>query len=90
MQERELFKLATTRDVTAAALRQRGISGSGATLAAHSATSVCHVGFERWISSTEPVGLAERITEEAATLRALTSLPPASDDTHGAATQVTS
>jgi hypothetical protein len=42
-----------------------------ASLAAHSAVTVFHVAFVRWVSSEEPPSLADRIAEAATALRAL-------------------
>jgi len=70
LQERELLKLAAMTGTTAEALRTRGVAEPTASLAAHSALTVFHVAFTRWVS-TEPTRFATCITEAAAALRAL-------------------
>ncbi|WP_377269023.1 TetR family transcriptional regulator [Peterkaempfera sp. SMS 1(5)a] len=73
LQERELLKLAAMVDTTAEALRKRGVTEPAASLAAHSAVTVFHVAFTRWVSTqeAEPPGFATCIAETAAALRAL-------------------
>jgi AcrR family transcriptional regulator len=71
LQERELLKLAAMADTTAEALRARGVTELVASLAAHSAVTVFHVAFARWVSAGEPPGFAACIAEAAAALRAL-------------------
>jgi AcrR family transcriptional regulator len=61
LQERELLKLAAMADATAEALRRRGVAEPAASLAAHSAVTIFHVAFVRWVSSEEPPSLADRI-----------------------------
>jgi AcrR family transcriptional regulator len=72
LQERELLKLAAIADVTAEALRTRGVAEPTASLAAHSAVTVFQVAFTRWVSTDEPPGFLARIAQTAAALRALT------------------
>jgi AcrR family transcriptional regulator len=72
LQERELLKLASMTEATAAALRQRGTGEPTATLAAHSAVSVFHVAFAHWIQAGAAPDLADCIGEAAAALRTLT------------------
>jgi AcrR family transcriptional regulator len=71
LQERELLKLAAMVDATAEALRERGVTEPTASLAAHSAVTVFHVAFARWVSAQDPPGFAACIAEAAAALRAL-------------------
>jgi AcrR family transcriptional regulator len=71
LQERELLKLATMAEGTAAALRQRGAGEPTATLAAHSAVTVFQVAFARWIAAGGAPDLADCIADAAAALRAL-------------------
>jgi AcrR family transcriptional regulator len=75
LQERELLKLAGLTEATADALRERGVPDPLATLAAHSAVTVFHVAFARWVSGAEepPGGFASCVEEAAAELRSLTS-----------------
>lgn len=72
LQERELLKLAALADSAAGALRTRGVAEPTATLAAHSAVTVFQVGFDHWVAGDDPPGLAARIADAAAALRALT------------------
>jgi AcrR family transcriptional regulator len=69
LQERELLKLAAMTEATAAALRERGVVEPTATLAAHSAVTIFHVAFGRWIEPDAP-GFAVCVTEAARALRA--------------------
>jgi hypothetical protein len=71
LQERELLKLAAMVNATARALRERGVTEPTASLAAHSAVTVFHVAFARWVSAEEPPAFAACIAEAAAALRAL-------------------
>ena len=71
LQERELLKLAGMADAAAEALHTRGVAEPTASLAAHSAVTVFHVAFARWVSSEEPPGLTACIAEATAALRAL-------------------
>jgi AcrR family transcriptional regulator len=71
LQERELLKLAGIADAAAEALRTRGVAEPTASLAAHSAVTVFHAAFARWVSAEEPPGFAACVAEAAAALRAL-------------------
>jgi AcrR family transcriptional regulator len=71
LQERELLKLAAMTDAAAEALRARGVAEPTASLAAHSAVTVFHVAFARWVSTEEPPSLATCIAQTAEALRAL-------------------
>ncbi|PSL00361.1 TetR family transcriptional regulator [Haloactinopolyspora alba] len=71
LQERELLKLAGVVEVTAEALRIRGVSEPSAALAGHSAVTVFQVAFTRWVSAQQPLALTDCIAENAAALRAL-------------------
>ncbi|WP_214104927.1 TetR family transcriptional regulator [Acrocarpospora catenulata] len=71
LRERELLKLAALTGTTAEALRARGVTDLTADLAAHSAVTVFHVAFARWVSTEEPPDFAACIAEAAAALRAL-------------------
>ncbi|WP_045878626.1 TetR family transcriptional regulator [Pseudofrankia sp. DC12] len=71
LQERELLKLAAMTDTTAEALRARGIGEPAASLAAHSAMTVFHIAFARWVSADEPPSFAVCVADAAAALRAL-------------------
>ena len=72
LQERELLKLAAMTEATATALRNRGAREPTATLAAHSAVSVFHVAFARWIQAGAAADFADCIAEVAGDLRELT------------------
>jgi len=71
VQERELLKLASMTEGTARALKERGAAELEATLAAHSALTVFHVAFARWVSADDPPAFADCVAEAAAALRAL-------------------
>lgn len=71
LRERELLKLATLGEVSAAALRERGVADPVASLAARSAVTIFTAGFERWISAAQPAGLADCIADAAEQLREL-------------------
>jgi hypothetical protein len=58
-------------EATARALRSRGVADLEATLAAHSATTVFHVAFARWVAADEPPAFAACVADAAAALRAL-------------------
>jgi hypothetical protein len=66
-----LLKLAAMADATGKALCTRGVNEPTASRAAHSAVTVFHVAFARWVSADAPPDLADCITEAAAALRAL-------------------
>jgi AcrR family transcriptional regulator len=71
LHERELLKLAAMADAAAKALHERGVDEPAASLAAHSAVTVFHIAFDRWVSTDEPPDFADCITDAAAALRAL-------------------
>lgn len=71
LRERELLKLAAMTDAATEALGKRGVPEPTASLAAHSAVTVFHVAFARWISVDEPPSFADCVAEIAAALRAL-------------------
>jgi hypothetical protein len=71
LQERELLKLAAMTEATARALRRRGVTELEATLAAHSAITVFHVAFARWVSTDDPLAFAVCVADAATALRAL-------------------
>lgn len=71
LQERELLKLASMTESTARALRERGVPEPAATLAGHSAVTVFHVAFARWISAEDPPTFQTCVVDAAAALREL-------------------
>jgi hypothetical protein len=72
LQERELLKLAAMAEGTASALRRRGSDEQTAILAAHSAVTVFHVAFRRWIDAGATPDFADCVAAAAAALRSLT------------------
>lgn len=72
LQERELLKLAAMTDAAAEALRERGVSEPTASLAAHSAVTVFHIAFARWVSAQRPPSFTRCVEETAAELRGVT------------------
>ena len=71
LRERELLKLASLTDATARALRERGVTEPEATLAGHSAVTIFHVAFARWITTNEPTTFATCVCDAATALRSL-------------------
>ncbi|MET3807974.1 AcrR family transcriptional regulator [Nakamurella sp. UYEF19] len=62
LQERERHKLAGLATAVAGALRERGISEPGATLAAESGATVFRIAFAQWIRAGEERSLADIAT----------------------------
>jgi len=75
LQERELIKLAGLAAAMAAALRDRGVPGPAASLAAEAGIAVFRVAFERWIAEDCRPELATLIRDSLAQLRAVTAGP---------------
>lgn len=71
LRERELLKLAAMTDATAQALRIRGVDEPAATLAAHSAVTIFHVAFARWVSADDAPRFADCVADASRALRAL-------------------
>jgi AcrR family transcriptional regulator len=71
LQERELLKLAALTETAAAALHERGVAEPAATLAAHSAVTVFHVAFARWIAADDDTTFAACAAGSAEALRSL-------------------
>ncbi|WP_322103342.1 TetR family transcriptional regulator [Paraburkholderia sp. J41] len=71
LHERELIKLATLSAALAAALRERGVDGPDASLAAEAGMAVFRVAFMQWVSESEQRGYGEIVDESLARLRAL-------------------
>ena len=63
LQERELIKLASLASAIAGALRQRGVTGSAASLTAEAGIAVFKIAFERWVSETGLADLPQLIGE---------------------------
>ncbi len=73
LHERELAKLADYATAVAAALRQRGVSASQATLASEAGMTVLRVALERWASDDDGQDLAAIMRDSVAELRAVTA-----------------
>ena len=79
LQERELIKLAKLSAALAGAMRSRGVSDPGASLAAEAGVAVFRVAFQRWVGqpgdSGAPGGqtLAQLIRQSLAELKAVTA-----------------
>jgi AcrR family transcriptional regulator len=71
LQERELLKLASLTAALAAALRDRGASEPGASLAAESGVAVFKTAFTQWVSENNERDLKEIITDTFAALKAV-------------------
>ena len=77
LQERELIKMATLSAAVADALRRRGVTDPGASLAAEAGVAVFRVAFQRWVGQAagDPGGqtLAQLIRQSLAELKAVTA-----------------
>ena len=72
LQERELIKLASLASALATALRERGVTGPAASLAAEAGIAVFKIAFERWVSGTSRPDLPQLIRESFDDLKAVT------------------
>jgi len=72
LRERELIKLAHFSATLCTALRERGVPGREASLAAEAGTAVFKVAFARWIEEDGGPGLGPLMHETLAALRAVT------------------
>jgi AcrR family transcriptional regulator len=80
LQERELIKMATLSAAVAGALRRRGVTDPGASLAAEAGVAVFRVAFQRWVGqATDSAGsgdgqtLAQLIRDSLAELKTVTA-----------------
>jgi AcrR family transcriptional regulator len=71
LQERELLKLASLTAALAAALRDRGASEPGASLAAESGMAVFKTAFAQWVSQDGTPDLGEIIRQTLAEIKAV-------------------
>ena len=77
LQERELIKLASLSAALAGALRRRGVTDPGASLAAEAGVAVFRVAFQRWVGQAAGSGdlggptLAQLIRDSLAKLKAV-------------------
>lgn len=71
LRERELIKLERLASAVAAALEQRELSASAASLAAQTGVRVFQVAFARWVAEDDPVPLGRLIHESLNELRGL-------------------
>ncbi len=74
LQERELLKLASLTAALAAALRDRGASELGASLAAESGVAVLKTAFTQWVSEDNAKDLSEIIVKTFAELKAVVAV----------------
>ncbi|MGH2871086.1 MAG: TetR family transcriptional regulator [Solirubrobacteraceae bacterium] len=72
LQERELIKLASMGESTAAALRERGVAEPAATLAAQTGITVFSVAFARWVAQDDAGALRGLMHEALEQLQAVT------------------
>ena len=70
--DQRLIKLASLASALAAALRQRGVTGPAASLAAEAGIAVFKIAFERWVSGTSRPDLPQLIRESFDDLKAVT------------------
>jgi AcrR family transcriptional regulator len=73
LQERELIKLASLASALATALRERGVTGPAASLAAEAGIAVFRIAFERWVGGTGRPDLPQLIRESFDDLKAVTA-----------------
>jgi AcrR family transcriptional regulator len=73
LSERELNKMSGLASALAGALRRRGATEPGATLAAEAGIVVLRVGYERWIAGPGDTGLGEEMRETLDGLRDVTA-----------------
>jgi len=71
LRERELIKLASLTTALAAALRERGLDETAASLTAEIGIAVFRVAFERWIAPGEERDFAALVHESLAQVRAV-------------------
>jgi AcrR family transcriptional regulator len=73
LRERELIKLASLASAIAEALRQRGVRGPAATLAAEAGIAVFKVAFERWVDESNQRDLPKLIRASLEDLKDVTA-----------------
>jgi AcrR family transcriptional regulator len=79
LQERELIKMATLSAALAGALRRRGVTDPGASLAAEAGVAVFRVAFQRWVGQPGDSGdasgqtLAQLVRQSLAELKTVTA-----------------
>jgi AcrR family transcriptional regulator len=75
LQERGRTKFAAAADALAAALHQRGMDPSDATLLADVGVAIFRTGFDRWVDAPADADLPTRIREAATRLTAAIAVP---------------
>jgi len=73
LRERELIKLASLSAAMAEVLRQRGVSGPAASLAAEAGIAVFRIAVERWTNEVDPQDLSGIVRESLDELKAVTA-----------------
>jgi AcrR family transcriptional regulator len=73
LKERELIKLQALAGAIEAALIERGVSASAATLAAQAGVTVFHVAFASWVQQNDPIALKRFMDESLQELRSVTA-----------------
>lgn len=71
LRERELIKAASLAAAMAGALRERGLGDTQAALAAHTAITIMHVSFERWVDDPDRTPFEQIAKDALAQLRLL-------------------
>jgi AcrR family transcriptional regulator len=71
LKERELIKLQNLADAIKAALVERGIAASAATLAAQAGVTVFHVAFASWVQQDDPAAFRRLMDESLNELRSV-------------------
>ena len=73
LQERELIKLASLASALATALRERGVTGPAASLAAEAGIAVFRIAIERWQNDPGQRDLVQLMRESLDALKAMTA-----------------
>ena len=76
LRERELHKLAGMAEGVAAALRERGVEGPGASVLGETAIAIFRVSFEQWVAGPRGPGLIELMRDSLSQLLELTAAQP--------------
>jgi hypothetical protein len=71
LKERELIKLQNLADAIKAALVERGVAASAATLAAQAGVTVFHVAFASWVQQDDPAAFRRLMDESLNELRSV-------------------
>jgi AcrR family transcriptional regulator len=73
LQERELIKLQRLASAVGAALLERGVTETAASLAAQTGVTVFHIAFGHWVAQDDPAAFRRLLDESLEELRAVTA-----------------